>query len=282
MVLAWDELDDVGEDRLVAFQEYLFSLGLNPRTMAAYLRHVQIADRWLATNCHTSLKWAAAAHIAAYAAAMLVMSHSTRGQAAAAFRHYWAWAERTNPPAKAVRVPPRPVMVCRALEEEPAQLLAKAAIGWWPKGTAVLFGLYMALRRTEIAMAEWRRFDGGMEWYTVTGKRSVTATLPVHPVLAGELEARRGSGWIFQGRFGGPVTPATIWSWTTEVAEVAGVGYLTTHQLRHTSLATANDRLGDLRAVQTFARHVDPAQTAGYTRTTARRLRDVSDSLDYL
>ena len=57
---------------------------------------------------------------------------------------------------------------------------------------------------------------------------------------------------------------------------------MTTHRLRHTALTVANDTLGDLRAVQTFARHASPAQTAGYTRTRADRLRDVSDSLDYL
>ena len=174
-------------------------------------------------------------------------------------------------------------MVCKALEEDEAHALTKTAVGWWPKGTAVLFGLYLALRREEIANAEWSRYDTEHGRYTVTGKGLVTATLPVHPVLADELAGIPRTGkWVFKGRWDGPVNPATIWTWTKEVAEAAGLGHVITHQLRHTSLATANDRLGDLRAVQTFARHAKPETTAGYTRTTQLRLREVSDSLDYL
>ncbi|KKK59417.1 hypothetical protein LCGC14_3034590, partial [marine sediment metagenome] len=70
--------------------------------------------------------------------------------------------------------------------------------------------------------------------------------------------------------------------WTKRVASEAGIHEFTTHQLRHTALTTANDTMGDLRAVQTFARHKKPETTAGYTRTKQTRLREVSDSLDYL
>jgi integrase/recombinase XerD len=174
-------------------------------------------------------------------------------------------------------------MVCRAVEEPDARALLKTAVGWWPRGTAVLFGMYLALRRTEIACAEWSRFSSDLNWYTVTGKGDKTATLPVHSVLRDELGSVDRSGrWVFEGRFGSHVTPATIWSWSKEVAAAAGIEEFTTHQLRHTALTTANDNLGDLRAVQTFARHKHPDQTAGYTRTKQTRLREVSDSLDYL
>ncbi len=261
------------------FADYLAGLGLAQRTADIYVRHVEAADNWL-SDFHTSLSWASAKHVAAYAASQIVNSHSSRGQAAAAFRHYWDWIERRTPPVRAVRVPSQPRMVCRALEPDEAATLTRAALGWYPQGLAVLFGLYLALRRFEIAKAEWSRFDTNLEWYTVTGKGDITATLPVHPILRTELEPT--GRWVFPGRFDQGVTPATVWVWTKEVAATVGLTEFTTHRLRHTSLATANDALGDLRAVQTFARHMDPAQTAGYTRTTAARLREVSDALDYL
>ena len=61
---------------------------------------------------------------------------------------------------------------------------------------------------------------------------------------------------------------ATIWTWTSQVAEAAGLGHVQTHRLRHTSLTTALDNTKDLRSVMEFARHSRPQTTAGYTRTT--------------
>ena len=72
--------------------------------------------------------------------------------------------------------------------------------------------------------------------------------------------------------------------------EIAGLGHVTTHQLRHTSLTTALDNTENLRAVMEFARHERPQTTAGYTRRTKERVRrsrlrmtyrGVSDALDF-
>ena len=141
--------------------------------------------------------------------------------------------------------------------------------------------MYLALRREEIAKAEWDRFDETLEWYTVTGKNSKTATLPVHPALVAVLAPRRGEGYIFPGRFGDHVCMATIWTWSKEVARAAGIETFTTHQLRHTSLTTALDNTGNLRSVMEFARHTKPETTAGYTRTTRAQLRAVMEALDF-
>jgi integrase/recombinase XerD len=174
-------------------------------------------------------------------------------------------------------------MVCRAIEVEEAAVLVEMAKGWWPEGGAVLFGMYLALRRSEIAAAEWERFDEDMEWYTVTGKFDKTATLPVHPVLADELAPHRGTGYVFPGRKNVReyVSPATIWHWTKRVGREAGIDNLRTHQLRHTSLTTAHDNTRDLRSVMKFARHKKPQTTAGYTRTTKAQLLEVSEALEY-
>jgi integrase/recombinase XerD len=174
-------------------------------------------------------------------------------------------------------------MVCRAITETEARDLVKASLGWWPEGIVVLVGLYLALRRFEIAKMEWGRFDETLKWYRVTGKYDKTNTLPVHPLLTGELDGHQTGRWVFPGRFDGRhVNPATIGVWVAVVGRQVGIPNLEPHELRHTALATANDVTGDLRAVQSFARHSKVSTTSGYTRTTTRRLREVSDSLDYL
>jgi integrase len=255
------------------YYEYLVCAGLSPRTIAIYMKMVLNAQEFidLATVTATMLQ---------EYASRLPFSNAYRSQFAAACKHYWAMCGRVDGPVKAIRVPPQQEMVCLAVEDTQARAIVKAALGWYPQGTAVLFGMYLAMRREEIAKAEWRRFSADMGWYTVTGKGDRTATLPVNPILASELSG--GTGYVFPGRYGGHVNPATIWDWTKQVGRAAGLEDLRTHQLRHTALTTANDVTGDLRAVQTFARHAKPQTTAGYTRTKQARLREVSDALDYL
>lgn len=262
------------------FHAYLVGEGLHPDTIRLYVAQVERADKWMRQQ-NTTLAWCAPEHVATYADT-LPTGYSTRRQASVAFTHYWRMHDRTNAPVKALRVPPAPEMECRALEPYQARDLVKVALGWHPKGLAVLFGLYLALRRTEIARAEWERFSPNLDWYKCLGKFDKTRTLPVHPILQAELEEHQGKGWVFPGRFGGPSNPATIWAWTKEVALEAGIRNIQTHQLRHTTLATANDATGNLRSVQSFAGHSKTSTTAGYTRTTKTRLREVSDSLDYL
>jgi hypothetical protein len=78
-------------------------------------------------------------------------THSFRGQLRCTLKHYYEWQDRINAPLRAIRLPPQPVMVNQALEVEEAKRLVKTAKGWWPEGAAVLFGMYLALRREEIA-----------------------------------------------------------------------------------------------------------------------------------
>jgi integrase/recombinase XerD len=268
-------------DREVTFKEYLVGVGLAGNTVRSYTSRINVAQRLLKTM-GAELATANAFQLAAVAA-HTPNDHTYRAQLRAALKYWYVWQDRMDAPLRAVRVPPQPRMVCRALEPDQARLLVKVATGWWPEGTAVLMGLYLALRREEIAKAEWSRFDEMMGWYRVTGKRDKTATLPVHPALRDELEPHRGSGFIFKGRLGvrDHVTPATIWDWTKRVAESAGIGDVSTHQLRHTSLTTALDNTENLRSVMEFARHERPQTTAGYTRTTKEQLIRVSEALDF-
>jgi integrase/recombinase XerD len=258
------------------FGSYLVAQGIGPRTVQTY--QLVLAR---AVTAGLDLAHPSPLTVASYAEST-PNSHSSRSQLRSTFRWYWQMLEVSGP-EKAVRVPPQPLMVCRALEDDEARSVVKVALGWHPEGLATLLAMYLALRRAEIAVAEWERFDRNLGWYKVLGKGSKTASLPVHPILVEALATHRGSGYLFPGSRGRRhVTPTTVWLWVRKVCQEAGIDHVPPHRLRHTALATANDRLGDLRAVQTFARHSKPETTAGYTRTRLRQLQAVSDALDYL
>lgn len=260
----------------------LVARGLGPSTVRQYLGVIEAAERFCAEN-GTDLRHASATVIADFCASR-PLSWSSRKQVRSAVGHYWAGTRRRNPPLAAIRVPPKPDMVCRALEEDDARILAKAARarGDLP-GLAVLFTLYSGLRRSEIASLRWSNIDSS-GWLRLIGKRDRAGDLPVNPIVLDALASVEREGpWIFPGRRGvrDHAAPATIWYWHRLVAMEAGVGAVPPHRGRHTCLATANDATGNLRAVQAFARHSRPETTAGYTRATTRHLKEVMASIDY-
>lgn len=214
--------------------------------------------------------------------------YSSRSQLRSALVAAWEVIDRLDGPVRAVRVPPKPKTVCRALSEDAACRLERAA---WERdddpGLAVLLGLYAGLRRAEIATVRWENVKsdelGRPEWMRILGKGELVADVPVHPALAVALVRRRRSlGWVFEGRNRTrPVGASTIWAWVKLVAHDAGLADVPTHVLRHTALAECNDRTGDLRTVQEIARHARPETTSGYTRAKRSRMLEVVRAIDY-
>lgn len=263
------------------FRQELLERGLSPRTANLYARTVQRAELWCDRR-GVSLARASAVAIIEYAAT-LPRTFSSLSCLHKALAHYWDLCGREDPPLRAIRVPPRRRMECRALDEDQARRLSDVARARGDDhGLAVVLGLYLALRREEIATLRWDCF-GQDGWVTITGKGGVTARIPVHPVAAELLAATEQRGpWVFPGRVGGGhVSPATVWGWIRRVADEAGVDGVAPHRLRHTALATALDNTRDLRGTQDFARHADPRVTAGYTRTTKQRLAVVVAAVEY-
>lgn len=216
-------------------------------------------------------------------ATLLPGTASTRAQARAVIGHVCAALE-VEDVSGAIPVPRDPRRRSRALEPARAYALEAQSHHAGLKGTAVLVGLYTAARRSEIASLAWSRVDFARERLTVwRPKTRDWHTVAMHPVLAAHLEPRRVDGdmWVFPGRHGGHVAPATIWAWVIDVAEAAGIGRVTPHELRHTCLTEANDATGDLRATQELAGHTNPAQTAMYTRVTDDRLRRAVRAVTY-
>lgn len=258
----------------------LVGLGLSPGTVRQYLATIVAAEGWFAVH-GWELATATPEQVASYVLTKPA-TFASRNLLRAAFRHYWSACGHPRPPVRAVRVPPKPAMVCKALDAGPARVLAAAARSRGDRqGLAVLLGMYQGMRREEIAALPWAGFDG-RGWMRVIGKGEKERTIPVHPVVSTALEGWPRSGlYVFPGRFGGSADPATIWAWVHQVAEEAGVGLVRTHWLRHTCLATANDNTGDLRSVQHFAGHSRPETTAGYSRATRNSLVRAVMSLDY-
>lgn len=280
-----DAFSRVGEAGRLAEQQWtlrdaLLGLGLAPRSARLYESAIQAALRYFEA-AGWDLSRATPEQVATYAATR-PLTFGVRSTIRISLAHYWTFTDHPRPPLRAVRCPPKPAMVCKALEDDDARLLAKAAKARGDrKGLAVILGMYQGMRREEIASTRWDQLDG-LGWMRVVGKGAKSRTIPVHQVTADALAAfERRSEWVFPGRSQGHVTPASIWNWVRFVADEAGVGLVRPHWLRHTCLATQNDNTGDLRTVQHFAGHSRPETTAGYTRVTNRRLIAASLSLDY-
>ncbi len=260
----------------------LLGLGLSPRTVVVYARTIMSAQAWFSV-AGWNLNRATGAQVATYVET-LPLTWSSRTLARIALCHWWELVDHPAPPRKAFRIPPKPAMVCRAVDEDDARILAKAARARQDrKGVAVLLGLYQAMRREEIATARWDAIDRpDAGWVTILGKGAKTRVVPLHPVVVEALALLpREAPWVFVGYRDSHVSPATVWGWVRQVAEEAGCGRLATHILRHTALASVNDRTGDLRTTQHFAGHAKPETTSGYTRASRHRLLAAVAALNY-
>ncbi len=226
----------------------------------------------------TTIDTLTAAELEAYVVD-LPRARSTLDILKSALNHYFAISGRPEPPLYVVRPPRRRRMVSRALPDpEPASSRPRRSAVATSRDLPSILGLYVGLRRFEIAELRWSDFSGG--WVTFVGKGDVEARLPVHEVVLRYMASLPHRGpFIFPGRFGGSVNPATIWDWVREVAREAGLGEVPTHVLRHTALTAANDVTGDLRATQEYPRHAKPETTAGYTRASEKRLREVAEAV---
>lgn len=276
--------EDLRTAALVATDTDLYSAlvakGLAPRTIRMYMRVIWSADRWFAEQ-GWNLARATPTQADTYAKTK-PMSFASQSLLRIAFGHYWELTEHPRPPLKAIRVPPKPEMVCRALDADDARLLARAAVARGDhKGLAVVLGIYQAMRREEIATARWDALDG--DWMTVVGKGAKSRTIPMHPVTRAALAAAPRLGpYLFPGRGRDHVSPASIWNWVRTVSDEAGVGLVRPHWLRHTGLATMNDATRDLRTTQHFAGHARSQTTEGYTRASKKRLlEDAVQAIDY-
>lgn len=255
--------------------------GLSDKTIHAYILVIRRAEVRL-ERMGASVLTATALQVRELADAW-PRTRSSRIQLRTALARVWETHDRLDGPTGAVPVPTKPRYFCKALEDPQAAALARVArADRGPAGLAVLLGLYAGLRREEIARLRFDEIRGG--WLVFVGKMDVTREIPIHPRLIGRLEAerRRARGpFVFPGDVDGHVNPTTVWTWSRRLG-LQALGYaVSTHVLRHTAIATLNDRTGDLRAAQSFAGHRSPETTVLYTRVSRDRLVSAVASIDW-
>jgi site-specific recombinase XerD len=272
---AWERTDNAGAARVRDTRERMLRDGMSDKTISHYSSMLWRAECW-AEMRGLSLVELDARTLAEYSE---TLSGSSRRSFRSALRAYYAALDADDAPIGAVRPPRKPPLLPKPLELEEAQkLLAVAVAEGGRRGVAVMLGLLLGLRRFEIAKLRFADFSNG--WVRFVGKCQRDASLPIPELVMRAVDGLpHDSPFLFPGQSGAHVTPATVWLWVRSVTREAGIGDVAAHRLRHTCLTVANDETGDLRAVQTFARHADPETTAGYTRVTQERLLSIGQAV---
>jgi integrase len=217
---------------------------------------------------------------------------SSRDTCRAAIRH-WAAASSGDPAAADAVLRPeknarRPR---RALSYEDAAAVHQTAHSLGLAGTAVLVGLYTGFRRSEIAALHWDGCDLDGRRPTIRvwrEKQDAWFTVPAHPALVAHLlparpdgDAPPGYGWVFPGRHGGHISPATVSAWVARVADAAGVGHVSPHQLRKTAATMLYDLEHDLMAVRAFLGHAKVTTTQAYVNLDVARIAGQVSGLSF-
>lgn len=266
------------EDRLEEFREYLIGLGFSPATVRNYVMRMKQAFTWAA---HTGtdlldLRPSEASDLAQ----TVPRSNASQRQLRVTVQHYWD-LHGVEGPAKAFRVPPRPTPRWKGLNDDQVIALKETARPDWPRGGVIYLALYLGLRREEIATLRWNDFEPDLSWVRIMGKGERTRFLPVHPNLQRKLAAARWPGeYVFPGRLGGHITPATINNWVAQMGELAGIGHLHPHQLRHTAGGKVNDATRDIYAAQGWLGHAQVQTTEVYSHLSSKRLVEAMHTFD--
>jgi type 1 fimbriae regulatory protein FimB len=100
-----------------------------------------------------------------------------------------------------------------------------------------------------------------------------------HPIPGDELRAIRRHlasredklPWLFLSERGAPLTRHAVNYLIAAAGVKAGLGHIHPHMLRHSCGYALDDKGTDLRTMQDYLGHRDPAMTVRYTRVAARR-----------
>lgn len=251
------------------YREYLIGLGLKPKTVRTYELTLLRVLEWVRQN-DLDLKQLKPSQMAELAD-IWPFTHSSRRQLRSTVAHYWEMSGVSGP-AKAIRVPPPPQPRWRGIEDDQTMALIRLARSEWPIGAVIYLGLYLGLRREEIATLRWANFDDDLTWVRVLGKRDRTRDLPVHPRVQAILAPQRWPGeYVFPGRLGGHVSVTTINNWIADISRRAGLDHLGPHQLRHTFGGKVYEETGDVYLVRDLLGHVEVKTTLTYTRVQKER-----------
>ena len=187
-------------------------------------------------------------------------SKSTRKSARAAVRCFFRWAQlvehRGDNPSDQLKSIPPPPPCPRPTTDAVFIRACQNADG--PELLMLLLAATCGLRRAEIAALHTDDFAGGK--VRVEGKGGRVRAVPVVNRdlmrMLGDIE----EGWLFPGRFGGPVTPDYV---GRRLSRLLGPGW-TGHTLRHRYSSVVFAGSHDILALQKLLGHSSPETTQRY------------------
>ncbi|WP_235676046.1 tyrosine-type recombinase/integrase [Mycolicibacter arupensis] len=147
----------------------------------------------------------------------------------------------------------------------------------------ILLAVLAGLRVHEIAKLRGEDVDLGRGLLHVTGKGGVTATLPLHPLLADAAATMPRNGFWFPAnatRPGEHILGKSVSHIVSLVCGRAGIPGGTAHKLRHWYGTTLLHDGADVRTVQTLLRHSSLTTTQRYTLVTDERRRQAISRLE--
>jgi site-specific recombinase XerD len=124
-----------------------------------------------------------------------------------------------------------------------------------------------------------RRKDVNLERARVWVERLKGSLSVEHPIAGDELRSLRkhlasredNLPWLFVSERKAPLTRHAVNYLIAAAGEKAGLGHVHPHMLRHSCGYALADKGTDLRTMQDYLGHRDPAMTVRYTRIAARR-----------
>lgn len=148
----------------------------------------------------------------------------------------------------------------------------------------ILLAAFAGLRVHEIAKVRGEDVDLDARTIQITGKGNVTATLPLHPLLAQAAQTMPARGWWFPGnsrRPGQPILRRAVGDIIGAAMGRAGIPNGTAHRLRHWYGSKLVADGTDLRTAQTLLRHANLNTTAIYVAVSDPRRLEAIERLQF-
>lgn len=276
-------IDPAGETALSGWAIAMRAEGTSENTIELRVGAVRLAVRHAGVGA-TELT---ADHLRAWLAAHTNANTRATYHAAVARFHTWLVAELLRPdnPLDRVRKSRVPRGVPRPCTTRALQAMLAAATG--RDRDMLILGAYQGLRAEEVAAVRGEDIDAATLTIRVCGKGGVTATLPLHPMVATMAARKPTSGWWFPSsrRPGHPLQSDVVTAAARRACLAAGLPAHGAHPLRHWYATWLVRGGADLRTVQTLMRHSSLATTARYVevaddarRAAVLRLPDLEES----
>lgn len=200
-----------------------------------------------------------------------------------------------NPASAAQRPHVNPYENAQGLSIEDAGRLLKSCDKTTLKGSRdyalLAFYIYTGRRRAEVARLCWRDLRAGQgrdqREYHYTGKGGKTAWRELPPpvwnaikdylTMSGRADSMKPDSPLFTSTEPGaanncePIGERTVSQIVADAGKRAGLGHIKVHSLRHTAAKLRDAAGDDLRAVQDFLDHSNPATTTIYLNAVKAR-----------